>query len=533
MKFFSLTLICLAFCSLGFSQKLLVELNEKGGVPSLINKGTYKVLLHNDTDEVINLFSSHYKEYGGAVVTWSTSFNGTETSSGNKYKPMDTNSRFDKRAFSSVRPGQKKHITTLSLEPDKAGTYTKTYTMSQDPATVDMRYAGNGSAKALASQISSFDLSVSIDIVVEDMETKAFVAKEITYEELAKKKTYKDFTEAKFDPSEVFSMSLEFKDAAEATSQLVEVAKLKNIRKLILKFKSDEAIDIPKELGTLPLMYLQISGKQNKVNIPDDFLSAGSLRYLSIGRVFCPSIDFIGLQKDLENLSFYKCDLKTIPAWIGKLSKLEQLMFSDNSFTTIPEEFAALQNLKRLNLQNNNLTSVNHIFNNIGLTDLTLTQNNISELPKEINQLTELKKLVLRKNKLTSLPSTIGDLKNLTQIDLTENNIQKLPDTFGGLSSLKTIFLNENGMTKFPLALTKSTAVKEIYLNNNKLTSFPAQISNMTNLSFFNFENNQISELPESIFGMKKLFRIFTKGNPLPKKQKKKLEKTFGKRVRS
>ncbi len=526
-------LLCLSFCCLGFSQKLLIELNEKGGAPSLINKGTYKVILYNDTDQAINLFSSHHKEYGGAVVTWSTTFNGTETSSGNKYKPMDTNSRFDKRAFSTVPPGQKKHIATLSLEPDKAGTYTKTYTMSQDPATVDMRYAANGTAKTLASQISAFDIAASIDIVVEDMETKALVAKDITFEELSKKKTHKDFTEAKFNPSEVFSMSLEFKDAAEAKSQLAEVAKLQNIRKLILNFKSAEAIDIPEALGAIPLMYLQINGRQTQLNIPANFLQVGSLRYLSMGKVRCSSLDFVGQQKDLENLTLYDCDLKAIPTWIGQLSKLEELMITDSPFTTIPEEFAALKNLKRLNLQKNGLTSVDHIYNNSGLTSLTLLQNNLSALPEEIGQLTALTKLDLRKNKLTNLPASIGNLKKLNRLDLTENNIQDLPDSFGGLSALKTLFLRKNGMTELPLALTKAASVKELYLDDNKLTSFPAEISNMKSLSHFNFENNQITAFPDSLFGMKKLFRIFTEGNPLSKKQKKKLNKAFGKRVRS
>lgn len=525
--------LCLSICCLSYSQKLLIELDEKSGAPSLINKGTYKVLLYNDSNQALNLFSSHHEEYGGAVVTWSTSFNGTETSNGNKYKPMDTNSRFDNRAFSKVQPGQKKHIATLSLEPDKAGIYTKTYTMSQDPTTVDMRYAANGTAKTLASQISTFDISASIDIVVKDMETSAFVSKEITFEELTKKKTHKDFTEAKFDPSEVFSMSLEFNNAADAKTQLAKVAELKNIRKLILKFKSDEAIDIPQDIGDIPLMYLQISGKQTKLNVPDNFLQTGSLQFLSIGNVKCNSFDFIGMQEELKNLTLYNCDLKIIPAWIGKLSKLEKLMVTDNSFTTIPEEFAKLKNLKRLNLHNNGLASVNNIYNNSGLTDLILTQNKIGKLSEEIGQLTNLTKLDLRKNKLTTLPATVGNLKKLTQLDLTENNIQKLPDSFDGLSSLKTLFLKNNGMTNFPLAITKASSVKELYLNNNKLTSFPTQISNMKNLSFFNFENNQITELPESMFGMNKLFRIFTQGNPLSKKQKKKLDKTFGKRIRS
>ena len=550
-------IFCLCFSLLATAQKIEIEHSDKTPKPSVLKEGKFKVFLVNDTDAPIHLFSSHHKEYGGCETTSEKQIDGKVVSNTNKWKPMDTNSRFDTRAFSTVKPNSKKFIATLSIKDKKPGTYLLKYRINQDPSTVDSRYAKNSAAASKAANITKMDIEGVFEYTIAPLEKKAFVPREISFEDLKKERRHKDFTEAEFDPSSIFAMSLTIKSSQDAAEQFGKLAALKNVRKLSLTIDVTEPIQLPASISALPLMDFSLDVRKKSlgmVTLPADFLSTGELRIVYIYGLTTQKLTFLGKHTQMEELTLRNCDLSDFD-WIGNLTKLTKIYITESSLPSLPESFSQLTNLKALSLIKTKVTSIDNLPSSSNLAKLVLTENSITSLPASITQLTGLTTLEASKNKIAALPADLKGMTSLKKVNLSSNNlpafpmglttvtsleevqlaenkISKVPSELKKLPTLKVLDLSKNSLTAFPISLKSSPVLSTLKLNNNKITTVPDGIVEFKKLRNFYFENNKIEELPKAFFGMR-LYSIYSKGNPLAKRQTKKLKKKFGRKLKS
>lgn len=153
----------------------------------------------------------------------------------------------------------------------------------------------------------------------------------------------------------------------------------------------------------------------------------------------------------LTSLNFFKCNLKSIPSFIGNISTLRFLSLDGNYLQAIPRSFRKLTNLEFLDIQHNNLQYISHTF----------------------GYMTNLKILKLNNNSLSTLPSVINWLTNLEELDLQYNRIRYLWDGWIKLRNLKTLKLNNNFLTKLPTELTCMDKLKILHIYSNPLSQIP------------------------------------------------------------
>lgn len=493
-----------------FSQKIEIGFNKKTGEPQMLKKAKFDVTLINDTNQPIQIFYCHHKEYGGSEFKWHITKDGEDIQKGSMHKPMDTNSRFRKNAFVTIKPNSKKLVATLGLTPEEAGNYEVSYAMIQDPSTIDIRYAQDGAAKTVAKQITPMNIKGSMSFEMKPKEKKPFVAKEISYENLKKEKTYSDFSDATYDPSSIFKMRLDLKNAKDAEEKFAKMKQLKNIRSLVLNTSTSSEIVIPEYVGNLPLMDLTISGRTVNVVLPNNFLPTNSLKNLSLSNLpATTNFDFIKNHTGLVSLWLSRCGLKELPDWIGNLTELEKLSISNNQVSALPASLDKLTKLTLVNVSKNNLKELNHIYNNSGLEQIEAAENQLTSLPKDLGRLTKLTKLQVSKNQLTALPSEVGEL-----------------------AELKELWAENNQLTSIPVEITQLQKLRTFYFRENQVTALPTGMDNMKGLRSLNFKNNKVKEIPAELATMKKLRTIFAQGNPLNKKKTKKLKKLMKRKLR-
>ena len=532
-KILVLTLI-FSFSIFSYAQKIEIEHSDKTPKPSELHEGSFKVFLVNDTNNPIVLFRSHYKEYGGCETTTEKQIDGEVVSTTNMWKPMDTNSRFDNRAFSTIKANSKKFIATLSINDKKPGTYLLKYQINQDPNTVNLDFAKNGQAVALAKSIAKMDINGTFEYTIKPLEKKPFEAREISYEELKKQKTHKDFAEAIFDPSGIFSMNLTINDAKEAEEFFEKLVPLKNIRRLTLTFKTTESIKIPATIGQLPLMEFYLYSKSKSLGImelPADFLNAGTLRKTWISGLSEGDLPFLAKQTKLEELNLEKVVLQNFD-WIGSLTELTRLGIYSSSIAALPVSFKNLTKLTSLIIRQNDLTTIDHIPNTENLKVLNLERNKITKISGDFSGMTNLGTINLSFNNLTQFPLALTDAIAVRNLNLTNNKITDLPSEFSNLKVVKELNLSNNNFSDFPTVLGKLPKLQDLRINNNKITKLPNEVTQLKKLRDFRFENNKINSLPDGFMEMT-LYHIYSKGNLLDKKQIKKLKKQFGRAFKS
>jgi len=559
MKQLFLLFLFNGLCFFGFSQKIEIVLDAKSPQPSLLAKGTFKVMLVNDTNESISLFFSHHKQYGGSILTWKKMKDGKEVKSGNWYKPMDTNSRFDKRAIVTVAAGAKRHISTMTLDAQEAGIHTLAFSIDQDPATVNLSYAKDGTTKAAAANLTKMKIETSIDFDIKPIEKKAFEKRTLTYEELKKEKFQKDFKMATVDPSSAFAMEMVIAKPEEAADKFAKLAELKNLGKLSIVVKTSQEITIPAAISDLDLKILNIRGDGRIVNatfnFPENFLSSNNLAAVQLSKLRNTNLDFLQNHTQLKFLKLSNIGWETLPAWIGNFTELENLEISSDPIQALPKELEKLTQLQNVRINRTKISSINELQNNIEMTRLNVKQNELTSLPETIGNLTALTDIYASQNKLTTIPASIGNLKQVNKLFLSRNNLtslpeeigelteitvltidynqlKKLPNSIGNFKKMKNLDIQHNKLSNLPTSIKGMIAVDYLILNNNEFKTLPSVITKMPKLTKINFENNQITELPEEFFGMK-LYRIYSQGNDLNKKQKKRMAKVFERKVKS
>ncbi|KAM8976853.1 leucine-rich repeat-containing protein 58 [Pelodytes ibericus] len=179
-----------------------------------------------------------------------------------------------------------------------------------------------------------------------------------------------------------------------------EILGLTRLKTLLAKNNRLDEFSLPKELGSMRLEVLNLSGNQFE-EIPSQLLQLQTLKTLSLG----------GNR------------LKSIPAEIDNLISLEFLYLGGNFITSIPPELANLPYLSYLVLCDNRIHSVPPQLAQVhSLRSLSLHNNLLTFLPREILSLVHLQELSLRGNPLvvrfvrdlTYTPPTLLELAGRT-----------------------------------------------------------------------------------------------------------------------
>uniref|UniRef100_A0A8C5PEI0 Leucine rich repeat containing 58 n=1 Tax=Leptobrachium leishanense TaxID=445787 RepID=A0A8C5PEI0_9ANUR len=179
-----------------------------------------------------------------------------------------------------------------------------------------------------------------------------------------------------------------------------EILALTKLKTLLAKNNRLDEFSIPKQLGSMKLEVLNLSGNQFE-EIPSQILELQSLKTLSLG----------GNR------------LKSIPVEIDNLISLEFLYLGGNFITSIPSELANLPYLSYLVLCDNRIQSVPPQLAQVySLRSLSLHNNLLTFLPREILSLVHLQELSLRGNPLvvrfvrdlTYTPPTLLELAGRT-----------------------------------------------------------------------------------------------------------------------
>ncbi|KAM4796496.1 leucine-rich repeat-containing protein 58 [Rhinophrynus dorsalis] len=179
-----------------------------------------------------------------------------------------------------------------------------------------------------------------------------------------------------------------------------EILGLTKLKTLLAKNNRLDEFSLPKELGSMKLEVLNLSGNQFE-EIPSQLLQLQSLKTLSLG----------GNR------------LKSIPAEIENMISLEFLYLGGNFINSIPPELANLPYLSYLVLCDNRIQSVPPQLAQVySLRSLSLHNNLLTYLPREILSLVHLQELSLRGNPLvvrfvrdlTYTPPTLLELAGRT-----------------------------------------------------------------------------------------------------------------------
>ncbi|XP_040195138.1 leucine-rich repeat-containing protein 58 [Rana temporaria] len=179
-----------------------------------------------------------------------------------------------------------------------------------------------------------------------------------------------------------------------------EILGLTRLKTLMAKNNRLDEFSLPKEIGTMKLEVLNLSGNQFE-EIPSQILQMQTLNTLSMG----------GNR------------LKSIPAEIENMISLEFLYLGGNFISHIPPEIANLPYLSCLVLCDNRIHSVPPQLAQVhSLRSLSLHNNLLTFLPREILSLVHLQELSLRGNPLvvrfvrdlTYTPPTLLELAGRT-----------------------------------------------------------------------------------------------------------------------
>ena len=245
--------------------------------------------------------------------------------------------------------------------------------------------------------------------------------------------------------------------------------------------------------------------------------------------------------KNLEKLDLSDNFIKNVPKKLSELKKLRFLSLSGNQINYSSFKFKRNKHLKDLNLQYTGMTKIpKSVRRNSNLEILFLGNNPIKFAKNDFKKMTNLKALNLYNVKTATLPKSIVKLQNLEELDLYYNNFQFLPAEICQLKNLKTLAIANNQLWNLPEEISKMPNLQTLYAHHNRLNSlpdlpnlklldvgynlfkvFPQQVYKLADLEEFDITNNKIEEIPAELLSMKKLQKVFIRGNEFYQKDEK------------
>ncbi|XP_019443853.1 PREDICTED: probable LRR receptor-like serine/threonine-protein kinase At1g53440 [Lupinus angustifolius] len=238
---------------------------------------------------------------------------------------------------------------------------------------------------------------------------------------------------------------------------------------------------IPKSLGRLPLVTLELLGNRLSGPIPSEIGDITSLQFLI-----------------LEDNQLGG----PLPPSLGNLTELLLLLLSGNNFTgTMPEELGKLTNLTEFRIDGSSLSGKipSFIGNWTHLMRLDLQGTSMEgPIPATISGLTNLQELRITDLKAPTTFPDLKELKFLTRLELRNCLITgPIPDYIGELSQLKVLDLSSNRLSgKIPDSL-QGLRINYLFLTNNSLTGtvpeWLQESKHNIDLSYNNFTESSVT----------------------------------------
>jgi len=167
MKQIFILFAVIAFSQVMLAQKLSLELNPGSEAVELGKKVWYNLVLTNDTDETMKLFLSPLSQYKLGGYEYTISFNGSPIVERSTW-PDDSNSRYRENRIKNLYTGESRTLLGLSQFTIKEkGVYEIELTYYQDASNMNKKWAKNGKAKKLASNITTYRANLKETIVIE------------------------------------------------------------------------------------------------------------------------------------------------------------------------------------------------------------------------------------------------------------------------------------------------------------------------------------------------------------------------------
>jgi Leucine-rich repeat (LRR) protein len=210
----------------------------------------------------------------------------------------------------------------------------------------------------------------------------------------------------------------------------------------------------------------------------------------------------IGNLTNLENLSFYNCDLRGyIPEVILNLNKLETIELSNNNFDAAPmPDFGQLSQLATLYIDNCNFTGdiPASLSNLTHLVNLSMSNNqglNAGPIP-DLSASPILYYIGFGNCTRTgNIPAWLSSSTNLGEINLGNNQLDgTIPQGIGSLTNLQYLYLESNELTgAIPSGLSNLSNLRVLYVNGNELSGDVPEITGLTQLNVLRVNNNKFT----------------------------------------
>lgn len=260
--------------------------------------------------------------------------------------------------------------------------------------------------------------SESYKATVYEMNTNA--AKQLSFNDLQKKKKYKSLDEALKNPADVFRLELDG-DAA-VGGRLSEIGNLYNLQ--FLSIKNLSAKELPKEIGKLKsLQQFELQTAVMDIPLPKEIQN-------------WKEIDEIEITLNSRDGKLLPVDLLDA---IGKLEKLKGLTLIGESINRLPLGLEKLPWLSAITIKNTNDFSLpSNMEKYMKLTSLKLKDMTIKELPIGLSETRFLTNLNLYSvNGLTEIPDLLlkNELKHKLRIT-TSNSSVTVPKSFSSYHAM-------------------------------------------------------------------------------------------------
>lgn len=357
-----------------------------------------------------------------------------------------------------------------------------------------------------------------------------------------------------------------------------DLHKLQNLRSLSI-FSAARDLQYPERVFELPLLEeLNLINMRSRNELPNSFAKLEKLKELTIDSCNtirfpeqfkpaflqnvlirnCDSIDMpsllesLSFSDSLKNLEIIQCNVKEIPAEIGKLKSLvnfssnenpikhvqdgfgqlenlESLTFIGSSIASLPESMLGLKKLRSLNIGSTvslNMEGIIDLASRMNISHLSISSPKNKYLPNNIGKLKQLEGLDLSGNTFETLPASLCSLTNLLYLTLPK--CKRLPNDFHKLKNVEHLNFsyNEIGLEELPANVweineiqydftgnklkslpefNKYYGIQILRLTGNELESIPSSISNLSDLVILNLDMNNLKKIPESMKAMDNL----------------------------
>lgn len=215
----------------------------------------------------------------------------------------------------------------------------------------------------------------------------------------------------------------------------------------VLNLSSNKITTLSDDFAELPALTHLALGHNDFQNIPPQIFRLRSLKILDLSGNNLNLTDQLTKLTGLETLDISKCNLVSLPTWIGEMTSLQQLYIQNNRLTALPDEICQLTKLKRWNGGGNLFTQLDNL---------------------HLGMLENMEELLFAECQLDHFPHGLGRMTNLRVLDLTGNQLTVLPREVGWLDqSMRKLLAGNNKLVGVPGELSFLNPAIELDLGNN------------------------------------------------------------------